>query len=355
MNTMHGAFCCACWNRSRTRAAPTPTNISTKSEPVSEKNGTCASPATARASSVLPVPGGPTSSTPLGIRAPSLRNFSGCDRNSTISRSSSFASSTPATSAKVTPVPSSATHACARDRPIDIMPAPGFMRRNTSSQKPREQQHRQQPHHEQRREPVAVLHSAERDLLRLELLDQIGIVDAHGDPALARLLRFLVGGRGADALLADLHLGDLAAREPLLEVAVRNPISRRDRIARRAWPRTGRAADTRATFAWASRCSSAYEALRDRWASGFRLTSLLIQKARCVPNCAARPRHVHCFGRATVPRGRTSRENDLRAGRRSGAGRADGAGADRPRSSRARVLRSHPRARRAHRSTAPTC
>ena len=36
-----------------------------------EKKGTPASPATARASRVLPVPGGPTSSTPRGRRAPS--------------------------------------------------------------------------------------------------------------------------------------------------------------------------------------------------------------------------------------------------------------------------------------------
>ncbi len=72
MNTMHGAFASACANRSRTRAAPTPTNISTNSEPLSEKNGTLASPATARASSVLPVPGGPTSSTPFG-NAPAER------------------------------------------------------------------------------------------------------------------------------------------------------------------------------------------------------------------------------------------------------------------------------------------
>ena len=50
----------ACWNISRTRAAPTPTNISTKSDPDRLKNGTPASPATALASSVLPVPGGPT-------------------------------------------------------------------------------------------------------------------------------------------------------------------------------------------------------------------------------------------------------------------------------------------------------
>ena len=57
MKTMHGAFFFACSNMSRTRAAPTPTNISTKSEPEIEKNGTLASPAIALASSVLPVPG----------------------------------------------------------------------------------------------------------------------------------------------------------------------------------------------------------------------------------------------------------------------------------------------------------
>ena len=68
------------------------------------KNGTPASPATARAISVLPVPGGPTSSTPRGIRAPSELNFSGYFRNSTTSWSSVLASSTPATSAKVTTV-----------------------------------------------------------------------------------------------------------------------------------------------------------------------------------------------------------------------------------------------------------
>jgi hypothetical protein len=89
-------------------AAPTPTNISTNSEPLSEKNGTCASPATARASSVLPVPGGPTSSTPFGIRPPRLVYFFGFCRNSTISLSSSFASSTPATSGKRTFTSSSA-------------------------------------------------------------------------------------------------------------------------------------------------------------------------------------------------------------------------------------------------------
>ena len=101
MKMMAGAAFLACSNRSRTRAAPTPTNISTNSEPEIEKNGTPASPATARASSVLPVPGGPTSRTPFGMRAPRrpycFRSF----RNSTISSSSALASSTPATSAKL--------------------------------------------------------------------------------------------------------------------------------------------------------------------------------------------------------------------------------------------------------------
>jgi len=85
MKMMQGFACFACSKRSRTRDAPTPTNISTKSDPEIEKNGTPASPATARASSVLPVPGGPYSSTPFGMRAPSAWNFFGFSRNSLIS------------------------------------------------------------------------------------------------------------------------------------------------------------------------------------------------------------------------------------------------------------------------------
>jgi hypothetical protein len=65
------------------------------------KNGTLASPAMALASSVLPVPGGPTSSTPRGMRPPSFWNFCGSFRKSTSSLTSSLASSQPATSAKV--------------------------------------------------------------------------------------------------------------------------------------------------------------------------------------------------------------------------------------------------------------
>ncbi len=102
INTMQGAFFLACSNKSRTRAAPTPTNISTKSEPLMEKKGTPASPATAFAIRVLPVPGAPKSSTPLGILAPILINLPGLFRNSTTSSISSLASSAPATSLKVT-------------------------------------------------------------------------------------------------------------------------------------------------------------------------------------------------------------------------------------------------------------
>ena len=104
MNTMQGAFSLACLNRSRTLAAPIPTNISTNSEPEMEKKGTWASPATALASKVLPVPGGPTSNTPLGSLAPMEAYLSGWWRKSTTSINASFASSWPATSAKVFPV-----------------------------------------------------------------------------------------------------------------------------------------------------------------------------------------------------------------------------------------------------------
>ena len=119
MKMMQGEFCLACSKRSRTRLAPTPTNISTKSEPEIEKNGTPASPATARASSVLPVPGGPKSSTPLGMRAPSAWNFFGFSRNSLISWSSSTASSAPATSRKVI-FGESTLMRLARDLPNDM-------------------------------------------------------------------------------------------------------------------------------------------------------------------------------------------------------------------------------------------
>ncbi len=94
---IQGEFCLAVLNISRTRLAPTPTNISTKSDPEIEKKGTFASPATALASKVLPVPGGPINKTPLGILAPKAMYFFGFFKKSMISAISSFSSSRPAT------------------------------------------------------------------------------------------------------------------------------------------------------------------------------------------------------------------------------------------------------------------
>mmetsp|Transcript_21896 Transcript_21896/g.59059 ORF Transcript_21896/g.59059 Transcript_21896/m.59059 type:complete len:449 (+) Transcript_21896:992-2338(+) len=104
MKMMQGAFFFASEKTLRTRDAPTPTNISTNSEPEQLMKGTPASPATARARRVLPVPGGPSMITPRGILAPTLANLAGFLRNSTTSLSSSLDWSQPATSSKLTPV-----------------------------------------------------------------------------------------------------------------------------------------------------------------------------------------------------------------------------------------------------------
>ena len=84
------------------RAAPRPTNISTKLEPEAAKKSTPAWAATARASIVLPVPGGPKSSTPRGGWAPSAAKRSGSRSHSATSISSSLAASTPCTSSQST-------------------------------------------------------------------------------------------------------------------------------------------------------------------------------------------------------------------------------------------------------------
>ena len=81
------------------RAAPRPANISTNEAADCEKNSAPDSFATALASSVLPVPGGPCSRMPFGTLAPSSSKRFGSRRNSTTSCSSAFASSAPATSA----------------------------------------------------------------------------------------------------------------------------------------------------------------------------------------------------------------------------------------------------------------
>ena len=125
MKTIQGAFSLACLKRSLTLEAPTPTNISTKSEPDIEKKGTLASPATALARRVFPVPGGPIRSAPLGIFPPSAVYFFGFFRKSTISMTSVFASSSPATSLKLILTFDSLSKIWAFDFPtLNMPPAP---------------------------------------------------------------------------------------------------------------------------------------------------------------------------------------------------------------------------------------
>ena len=115
---IEGDFCAACLNRSRTLEAPTPTNISTKSDPDNEKKGTSASPATALANNVLPVPGGPTNRAPFGIFPPNAVYLSGFFKKSTISCTSSLAPSKPATFSKVVLTLVSLSNSFALDFPI---------------------------------------------------------------------------------------------------------------------------------------------------------------------------------------------------------------------------------------------
>ncbi len=137
-----GDFSLACLNKSRTLEAPTPTNISTKSDPDKEKKGTLASPATALANNVLPVPGGPTSNAPLGILPPRAVYFSGCFKKSTISWTSSLAPSSPATSLKVVLTSVFSSNNLALDFPIlnswppAPPPAPDDMRRMMKTHTP---------------------------------------------------------------------------------------------------------------------------------------------------------------------------------------------------------------------------
>ncbi|KKU43264.1 MAG: hypothetical protein UX59_C0024G0020 [Microgenomates group bacterium GW2011_GWA1_46_7] len=120
---MAGAAFLAVSNKSRTRDAPTPTNISINSLPAIEKNETPASPATALAIKVFPTPAGPTSNTPLGVRAPTFLYFSGFFKKSTTSTSSALASSTPATSSNLTFCLPLANN-LALDLPIPNIPPP---------------------------------------------------------------------------------------------------------------------------------------------------------------------------------------------------------------------------------------
>ena len=180
MKTMHGAFASACENRSRTRAAPTPTNISTNSDPLRLKNGTFASPATARASSVLPVPGRADEQHALrnasAERRVLLRGLAGTRRSPSAPAS---ASSTPATSAKLTFTSSSAKTWCLL-RANDMTPpsAPPMRRKKKLQTAKSSSSGMIQPRisGSQRLTNSPVYFTC----ARLEILDELRILDARG-------------------------------------------------------------------------------------------------------------------------------------------------------------------------------
>ena len=88
---------------SRTMRAPSPTYLCTNSLPITRIKVASVRFATARADRVLPVPGGPYSSTPLGGSMPRVTNRSGYNKGiSTTSRSCSNAFLLPPTSSYVT-------------------------------------------------------------------------------------------------------------------------------------------------------------------------------------------------------------------------------------------------------------
>ena len=85
----------------------------------------------------MPVPGGPYSSTPFGMRAPTAWNFEGSFRKSLISCISSIASSEPATSSKVTCGISFVT-SFARDLPncMTLLPPPWALDSRNQNSRP---------------------------------------------------------------------------------------------------------------------------------------------------------------------------------------------------------------------------
>mmetsp|Transcript_11867 Transcript_11867/g.30986 ORF Transcript_11867/g.30986 Transcript_11867/m.30986 type:complete len:395 (+) Transcript_11867:285-1469(+) len=101
--TMHAFFERASWKSSRTIRAPSPTYFCTSSEPITRMKHASVRLATARAARVLPVPGGPYSSTPFGGSMPSCAKRSGWSIGiSTTSRSFLICSLPPPTSSYVT-------------------------------------------------------------------------------------------------------------------------------------------------------------------------------------------------------------------------------------------------------------
>ena len=81
-NMIQAFFDRAIVKSSLTILAPSPTYFCTNSDPITRMKHASVLLATARADSVLPVPGGPYNKTPFGGSIPSVRNRSGCNRGS---------------------------------------------------------------------------------------------------------------------------------------------------------------------------------------------------------------------------------------------------------------------------------
>ncbi len=102
-NTTVGAFSRALLNTSRTPFSDSPTNLFSSSGPLMEMKLESASLATAFASRVFPVPGGPYIRTPFAAAMSNWSNTSGYSSGHwMVSRSRSLVSSSPPTSAHVT-------------------------------------------------------------------------------------------------------------------------------------------------------------------------------------------------------------------------------------------------------------
>src|SRR5262245_45956882 len=151
----------------------------------------------ARASSVLPAPGGPTNRTPRGIRPPNFWNRCGSRKNSTISLRSSLASSTPATSSKVTrPCVSVSSLALDLPKPMAFPPALHLPGKND----PYAQKHNnRQRVDEDGHQPIRAFRrrlGRNRDFLLVKRLDQRRIIRrvACEGPVIRKVAGYLIAG-----------------------------------------------------------------------------------------------------------------------------------------------------------------
>jgi len=237
---------------SRTRAAPTPTNISTNSEPLIEKNGTPASPATARGlarhrprQQGLARPGRPDDQHAFRDAAPeapvALRILEEFDDLHQLVARLVDAGHVVETHAGL------ALH-------VDTGPALAHIKqpgRNATPLRhgtphPEQQEQRQRPR-QQRTQPFTVLLAEVAHVRRVEVLDEIRIGHADGVER-TQPIRIALDGLGAVAgqdgveaaglerprhgRLRQRDLVDLAAVQELLELAVRQR-RRRDHVRHR--------------------------------------------------------------------------------------------------------------------------